>query len=147
MITHYRGLYSPLHQFRSEMDRLLTGFLGPAADGLLPPLLGNQPAVNCWETDGAVMVEMEVPGLKKEHLDLSVSGGELTMKIDRPDLVQEGVVYHRRERPVGAISRVLQLPVEVDANRVEAELHDGVLTLHLPKAESVKPRKIKVNVK
>jgi len=144
MIAQYRSLRSPYDLLRGEMDRLLTGFLGPAADGLLPPLVGNQPAVNCWETEDAVMVETEVPGLKKEQLELSVSGGELTMKIDRPDAAQEGIVYHRRERPVGAFSRVLPLPCEVDGSRVEAELHDGVLTITLPKAERAKPRKIEV---
>ena len=100
--------------------------------------------MNVWEQDDAILVELEVPGVKKEHLDLSVVGKELSIRIERPDGEQEGVVYHRRERPVGNFSRVLPLPSEVDANRVSAELHDGVLTITLPKAESAKPRKITV---
>jgi HSP20 family protein len=126
------------------MDRLLTGFFGPAADGLLPPMFRNQPAVNVWERDDALLVEMEVPGVKSQDLDVSVAGGELSIRIARPDAVPEGVIYHRRERPTGAIQRMLRLPVEVNADRVEAQLRDGVLTITLPKAESAKPRKINV---
>ena len=111
----------PLHQLRDEMDRLLTGFFGPAADGLLPAMFRNQPAVNVWEREDALLVEMEVPGVKSQDLDISVAGGELSIRIQRPDVAQEGVTYHRRERPVGAFQRVLRLPVEVNADRVEAQ--------------------------
>lgn len=143
MVFRYRNLGFPVHQLRDEMDRLLTGFFRQAD---LPWVTGRrgQPAVNVWETADAVMVEMEVPGLRKDQLDVSVAGGELSLKIDRPQLNEEGVTYHRRERPVGTFTRVLRLPVEVDADRVEAELRGGVLTITLPKAESAKPRKITV---
>jgi HSP20 family protein len=144
MVFGYRNTRHPLHQFRDEMDRLLTGLLGPAADGLLPPALRNQPAVNVCEQPDALLVEMEVPGIKNDQVDISVAGGELSVKINRPDIAQEGVTYHRRERPIGPQTRTLRLPVEVDADRVEAELHDGVLLITLPKAASAKPRKINV---
>jgi HSP20 family protein len=127
------------------MDRLIGGVLGWVPEEFTPPLLRNQPSVNIWEENDAVLVELEVPGVTKDQLDLSVVGNELTVRINRPEVEQEGVVYHRRERPVGNFSRVLELPSEVDANRVGAELHDGVLTVTLPKAESAKPRKIAVN--
>ncbi len=144
MVFGYRHPRQPLQQLRDEMDRLWSGFLGPAADGLLAPVLQNQPAANVWEQGDALLVELEVPGVKSEPVDLSVANGELSIKINRPEEPAEGVTYHRRERPVGAASRVLRLPVEVDADRVEAELHDGVLLIKLPKAESAKPRKINV---
>ncbi len=144
MVLGYHSTRPPLHQLRHEMDRLLTGFFGPAADGLLPAMFRNQPAVNVWEREDALLVEMEVPGIKSQDLDVSVAGGELSIRIQRPDVAQEGVTYHRRERPVGALQRVLRLPVEVDADRVEAQIRDGVLTITLPKAESAKPRKINV---
>ena len=100
--------------------------------------------MNVWEQGDALLVEMEVPGVKSDQVDISVAGGELSIKIDRPEVAQEGVTYHRRERPVGSFTRVLRLPVEVDADRVEAELRDGVLMITLPKAEAAKPRKINV---
>jgi HSP20 family protein len=90
------------------------------------------------------MVEMEVPGVKSGQIDVSVAGDELTIKAQRPDVSEDGVTYHRRERPTGNFTRVLSLPCAVDANRVEAELAEGVLTLRLPKAEAAKPRKINV---
>ena len=90
------------------------------------------------------MSSLEVPGLKTDQLDLSVVGDQLSIRVERPDAAQDGMTYHRRERPVGSFTRVLQLPVEVEADKVQADLNDGVLTIRLPKAEAAKPRKIQV---
>ena len=146
MLTRYRNPFLPVHQLRDEMDRLLTGVFGQTPDWAMPEAWRGQPAVNVWENDNAIMVETEVPGLKSDQLEISVIGDELTLKVQRPDLEQEGVTYHRRERPVGSFSRVLRLPAEVNAEGVRAELHDGVLSISLPKAESARPRKIEVTV-
>lgn len=138
--------FSPFHQLRSEMDRLLNGFLGSATNGGSHPVAGrSQPAVNLWDRNDSLMLEMEIPGVKSEQIDISVTGLDLTIKVQRPDFVEEGVTYHRRERPVGDFTRVLRLPCEVNSDKVSAELHNGVLTLTLPKAEVAKPRKISVN--
>jgi HSP20 family protein len=144
MVLDYRVSRHPLGQLRDEMDRLWGGFFGPAADGVVPTLFRSQPAANIWEQGDALLVELELPGVKSDQLDISVVGDELTVKVERPDVAQEGVTYHRRERPVGSFTRVLRLPIEVNSERVEAELHDGVLLVTLPKAESAKPRKINV---
>ena len=144
MVFRVRNRLHPIHHLRDDVDRLLTGVFGPWTEAGLPNLGRSRPAVNIWEQDDALLVELEVPGLRSDQLEISVVGDELSVKIDRPDLEQEGVTYHRRERSVGSFTRVLRLPVEVDADRVEAELRDGVLTITLPKAESAKPRKIQV---
>jgi HSP20 family protein len=144
MVMGYPYTRHPLHQLRGEVDRLLGGFFRPAADGLVSSVFRGQPAINVWEEGDALLVEMEVPGVKSEQVDISVVGDELSIKLDRQDETREGATYHRRERPNGACARVLRLPVAVDADRVEAELHDGVLTIRLPKAENAKPRKINV---
>ncbi|NLF07779.1 MAG: Hsp20/alpha crystallin family protein [Pirellulaceae bacterium] len=144
MMLGYRNLGNPFQQLRNEMDRLLTGYFVPAADGLLSHVLREQPAVNVWQRDDALYVEMEVPGVKSEEVDVAVAGGELTIKIDRSEPNEEGVTYHRRERPVGSFRRSLRLPFEVDAEKVEAEIRNGVLTVMLPKSETAKPRKISV---
>jgi HSP20 family protein len=144
MVFGYQNTRHPLNQLRNEVDRLLTGFLGPGTEGVLPGIFRNQPAVNVWEQQDSLKVEMELPGVKSDQLDISVAGAELSVKVNRPDVDQEDVTYHRRERPVGTFSRIVRLPIEVDANRVEADLRDGVLTITLPKAESAKPRKINV---
>jgi len=146
MAFGYPTTRHPFHQLRDEMDRLLTGFLGPAGDGLLPAVFRGHPAVNVWEKDDALMVEMEVPGVKTDEVEVSVAKGELSIRINRAAETEEEkhVTYHRRERPIGSFSRVVRLPVEVDADHVAAALHDGVLTITLPKAPSAKPRKINV---
>lgn len=134
----------PLSQLRDEMDRLLTGFLGWLPSGTMPVAGRGHPAANLWETADAVLVELEVPGVKPDQVDLSVVGGELTLTVSRDEGVGDGVTYHRRERPAGAFTRVLRLPVEVDADQVAAQLTNGVLTITLPKAEAGKPRRIQV---
>jgi HSP20 family protein len=144
MVFRDLSIRNPLYQFRDEMDRLFNGFFGPAAEGAVSTFLRGQPAVNLWEQDDAVVVEMEVPGVKKDQIDLSVVGRELTIRINRPEVVQENVVCHRCERPVGNFSRTLPLPSDVDADHVAANLQEGVLTITLPKAEIAKPRKITV---
>lgn len=133
---------NPLSQLRTEMDRLFSGFMPEAQEAFWPGR--NQPALNLWETEDTLHVECELPGVKGDQLDLSVIGDQLTIKIERPEMAGNGVTYHRRERPVGSFSRVLQLPLEVDADKVEAELQNGVLTLTLPKAPAARPRKINV---
>lgn len=144
MVFGYRTTRHPFHQLRDEVDRLLTGAFGSAANGFLPGVFRSQPAINVWEQDDALKVEMELPGVKGDQIDIAVAGGELTVKVNAAEVAQEGVTYHRRERPVGSVSRIVRLPVEVNADRVEADLRDGVLTITLPKAESAKPRKINV---
>jgi len=144
MPLRYRGLRHPVTQLRDEMDRLLTGFFGPPAEGSWTPTSRSQPAVNLWEQGDALVAELEVPGVTSEQLDISVIGGELSLEIHRPDPPGDGVTYHRRERPTGSFARVLRLPADVDANRVQAELKDGIVTITLPKAEEAKPCRIKV---
>ena len=86
MVFGYRTTRHPFHQFRDEVDRLLTGVLRRAADGLLPGVFRSQPAINVWEQNDALKVEMELPGVKSEQLDISVAGGELSVKVNAPTL-------------------------------------------------------------
>lgn len=144
MVTHFLNPEaSPLNQLRREVDRLMTGFMGdwdPAALGVgraMPPM-------NVWEQEDALMVEAELPGVKSDQIEVSVVGDELTLNVERPEPKCEGTACHRHERPEGGISRVLRLPVAVDAEKVQAKLVDGVLTITLPKAEAARPRKIAV---
>lgn len=143
----FRPLLSryPTQQFRQEMDRLLSDFFGNGGPSGGPAAATTRPAVNAWETPEALGIELEVPGVKQDQIEISVVGNELALKIERPELAQEGVTYHRRERAVGTLSRVMRLPVEVDAERVSAELRNGILTVTLPKAAAARPRKIQVS--
>ncbi len=143
MIYRPSGARQTLDQLRDEVNRLFSGVM-ENVNGPWFAAGRNAPAVNLWERPDALEVELEVPGVRSEHVDLSVAENELTIRIQRPETAEEGVVYHRRERPTGAFQRVLRLPVPVDAERVAADLRNGVLKITLPKAESARPRKINV---
>ncbi len=102
------------------------------------------PALNVWEQGDDLYAEAELPGISGDDIDVSVVGSDLTIRGKRGPELPAGSSYHRRERGEGEFTRVLRLPIEVDANRVEASLKNGVLLIKLPKAESAKPKKIKV---
>lgn len=132
-----------LSQLRQEVDRLVSGVASVLPDA---PWFGSpsRPALNVWEEGDGLKIEAELPGVQNEHVEVSVAGGEMSLKVERPEVEQADVTYHRRERPVGTFTRVLRLPFEVDAERVQADLKDGVLTITLPKSAAAKPRKIVV---
>ncbi len=136
---------APLGDLRREMDRLLDEF---GLRGARMPLWesGGYPALNIWDAGDAICVEAEVPGITHDNLEVFAIGKELTIKGRRPAMSEgEGdVTYHRQERLTGDFTRVVTLPVEVESDRVEASLKDGVLNRRLPKAQSAKPRKITV---
>ncbi|MBN2559775.1 MAG: Hsp20/alpha crystallin family protein [Phycisphaerae bacterium] len=136
----------PLNGLREEVDRLFTDFFQdvPMAGRLGLRSGSSFPAINAWDDAQNLYVEAELPGLKLEDIEVLVVGDEVTIKGERKDAHQEGALYHRRERGVGGFSRTLRLPSDVDADRVEASLLDGVLLVTLPKAEAAKPRKVQV---
>ncbi len=146
MLTRRTNGMDPINALRGEVEHLFDEFLhgAPGRSRFGWPMSPAFPALNIWEDEHNVRVEAELSGLKLEDLDISVVGNELTIKGERKARQPEDVVYHRRERGTGAFSRVLRLPVDIDANRVEASLKNGVLTITLPKAEAAKPRKIQI---
>jgi HSP20 family protein len=102
--------------------------------------------MNLWETDQALLVEVEVPGIAESDLDVEVTGKDVTIRGRRQALKAKDAVYHRRERQVGEFERTFQVPIDIDGDQVEAKLVDGVLSVTLPKAAVAKPRKIAVHV-
>ena len=141
-----RRINYPVVRFRNEMDRLMDNFLENAPSEFPFGVWGRRtfPALNVWEEGDKLLAEAEVPGLKMDDLEVTVQGDELTIKGERQAGEEEDVTYHRRERGLGRFSRVIRLPVEVNADKVQATLREGVLTITLPKAEAVLPRKIEV---
>jgi HSP20 family protein len=135
-------LWASFDRLQGEMDHLF-GDLGVG----LPRNVGlaTFPPVNVWEDTEAFHVEVEVPGLTQEQVNVSVTHkNQLTIQGERlPEDASKGR-WHRRERGFGRFQRVLKLPVPVDAERVEAKLENGLLALTLPKAEEAKPRRIAV---
>ncbi len=134
---------APFEQLRREISNLLDEF-NPL--GVRETLFGaaSFPAVNIWEGGDCLHAEAELPGVSQENLEILVVGNELTLKGRRPAPEGQDLAYHRRERGTGEFVRVVTLPTEIEADKVEASLKDGVLTLKLPKAEAARPRKITV---
>ena len=107
------------------------------------------PAVDIFQTDQhEVVLKAEVPGVKREDIDIKVENNTLTITGERR---QEKSVakehYHRVERCYGAFTRSFSLPNTIDSEKVRAEYRDGVLTVTLPLREEAKPRQITVDVK
>jgi HSP20 family protein len=105
------------------------------------------PSIIISTTESELIVRAEVPGMKLEDFDISVSGDVLTLQGIRPtgdDL--SGGWFHRRERESGGFSRAIRLPAEVDDSEAEASYIAGVLTVSLPLKQAAKPRQIPVKV-
>ncbi len=100
------------------------------------------------ETKDAYLVEAVLPGLKPEDLDITIQDNVLTItgEIRQEQRGGEKANYHRVERRYGRVARSVSLPSQVDSDKVQATLSNGILRLEIPKAESVKPRKITVNM-
>ncbi len=113
----------------------------PTRDG------GFVAALDLSETPEAYIVEMAVPGMKAEDLNVTIENGVLTIsgEVKQSEEAKERN-YHRIERRYGRFSRNITLPATVRGDAIEAHLEHGVLTLRVPKAEEVKPRKITINV-
>ena len=106
------------------------------------------PPVDIYETaNHEVVLKAELPGLKRDDIDLTVENNTLTIRGERrkDETVAEDR-YHRVERIVGPFLRSFTLPATVDASRVRAEYRDGVLTVTLPTRAEARPRQIEVNV-
>ena len=103
------------------------------------------PPLSIFQDDDGVTVLAELPGVKLEDVTVEMEGDRLRLGARRagPEGVKEEQ-YHRQERQVGEFSREVRLPAGLDAEKIEAKLTDGVLSVRLPKAESARPRKITV---
>jgi HSP20 family protein len=101
------------------------------------------PPVNITARNDEYLLEVEMPGVNKDGLEISVEGHELTLVGKRqPEQVAGDVVY--RESSEADYRRVFEISSDIDTGKISAEMHQGIVKLHLPKAERVKPRKIKI---
>jgi HSP20 family protein len=128
-----------MQQLQNEMNRLFTRW------GETSESAAAYPAVNVWEEGDAVWVEAELPGVRREDLEMFVTGGnQLSLKGERKPFTPEKSIRHRQERGFGTFHRVILLPFPVDGDKVDAHFENGVLSIKLAKHESAKPRKITV---
>lgn len=103
------------------------------------------PAVNVWRGAEEAVVTAELPGINPAEVEITAKGNSLTLKGSRKaGELKEGEFFQRKERWTGDFERTIELPFEVDAEKVTAKYSRGVLTIKAPRAESEKPRKIAI---
>ncbi len=109
------------------------------------PFEGKIPRVDIIDREAEVVIRAELPGVKKEDLDVSLNDNSVTIRgTTKHEETEEKGEYHRREMSYGEFSRTVALPSEVDRNKAKAKFKDGVLELTLPKVETAKRNSIRI---
>jgi len=128
----------PLQSLREEMQDFFAQVTGD--DETFWPLSRVSPRLDISETDQAVEVRMDLPGIKPEEIDVQLNANTLTISGER----RESRTYHRVERRMGTFSRSISLPCPVKEDSIDARYKDGILTVSLPKMEECKSQKFTV---
>lgn len=128
--------------FREEIDNLFNRFFEPLAS---PGETAFLPPIDIAENENEIVVKAELPGLKAEDLDVSVRENMLVISGHKKEETEERREdYYHLERRFGSFYRSIPLSFPVDEDKIDASCHDGILTVHLPKSEKSKPKKITV---
>ena len=138
--------FGRLTNLRDEIDRL---FETPLAELTRTSQLlsGWNPALDVYEDKDNLVVKAEIPGMKREDIDVSLHDGSLSISGERKsESKHEDAETYHSERFFGKFQRTVTLPTPVAADKVKAQYKDGILTVTLPKTEEAKPKHIDVNV-
>jgi HSP20 family protein len=134
--------FADLSRLRHQIDRLVDAESRAAR----PQENGRvwRPSVDLFESNEALTLVLDLPGVSRETLDVQLTGDELTVRGERKPMVPENSTCAHSERLFGQFQRTFKIGVPVQADAVDATYREGVLTVQVPKAQSVKPRKIEV---
>ncbi len=148
MITRWNDPFRELESFRSQMNRLFGEAFPTSRTGdEAPSLAAWAPPVDITETPDQLVFQVELPGFSQDDLRLRAENGVLTLEGERKfEKESEKKAYHRVERAYGRFVRAFSLPVNVDADKINATLVDGILTVELPKREEAKPKSIPIGI-
>jgi HSP20 family protein len=139
----YRNPFNELERMRRQMDLLAGSMFGGAPQQAAAS--GVYPALNVTEDKDKYYIRAELPGLKNEDLDIQATGKSISISGQKKIAPEDdNAKYHRREREAGRFSRIIDLPDNIDTEKVEAGLANGILTITIPKAEAVKPKQITI---
>lgn len=144
-LSNWSGVHR-LADLSQELDRL---FEAPIAGfNRASQVLGTwSPALEAFEDKDNFVIKVELPGVKKEDVKVSLENGSLTIAGERrSETKDEDAEVHHTERFYGRFERTLSLPKDIAADRVKAQYQDGILTVTLPKTEQAKPKQIDVSV-
>jgi HSP20 family protein len=140
MASLFPDPFDALFQFQRAVDALRSSdWLGASPSGG-----GSYPPLNIFRKGDDIIVLTEVPGIAKEDLRIQAKGKTIRIAGKKTINYGDKVGIHRRERLAGSFDRAVTVPVEIDPDRIKAECRDGILALILPRAESDKPRSIRV---
>ena len=138
--------FGRLTDLRDEIDRLFDGTLAEFAQGS-NLLSGWTPAFDVYEDKDNFTVVAELPGMKKENIEVSLHDGSLSVSGERKsESKRDDTEVYRTERFFGRFQRTISLPTAVAADKIKAQYKDGILTVTLPKTEEAKPKQIDVAV-
>ena len=140
MITTFADPFDALLSLQRELEARF------ASDWLhdLTTSRGPFPPINVFQQGEDILAIMELPGIDRDDLQIQAKANTIRVSGKKNLDYSDGASVHRRERVSGEFDRTLSLPVELDPNGIKAEYRDGLLALFLPRAESDKPRSIKV---
>ena len=134
-----RNPLTEFEQLLSEMSGLMESTVGSAA-----PAVAWTPLADVTESDDAFHIEIELPGVKKKDINVEANGQEVVVTGEIKERERKGVL-RRSTRRTGSFEYRLRLPGEVDNEKINAQMSDGVLTITVPKAEVAKPRHIEIS--
>jgi len=141
MLTSFNDPFAAMLAFQRALEaRLASDWMGGGTAGM-----GGYPPINIFQQGDDFVAVIELPGIDKEGLQIEAKekairvSGKKTVKYD------EKASVHRRERLSGAFDRTISLPLQIDSDKIRAEYRDGILALFIPRAESEKPRTIKIS--
>lgn len=138
-------MFGAMNLLRNKMDRIFSDYdrSGISGPGYRPA--SNSPRTNLMENGDKFEVQAEIPGISKEDLNIKIQGNYLEISGNRSVGTPDGYKVHRNERGGSIFSRCFTLPDEVDADKADARLENGILYLTLPKSEAAKPKQITIN--
>ena len=138
-------MFDAMDLFRSRLNRMFTDYSGAYGEDFGWRDMNGSPRTNLYDSGDTIQLIAEVPGLSKEDLNIRIQGNYLELSGTRNSDAPQGYKAHRVERDFTSFTRSFTLPADVNADKIEAVLHDGLLTLVLPKAEAAKPKQISIS--
>ena len=141
--------YNPMREMVGLSDRLNRMFEEMSGFNVDNEITGSwAPAVDVYESENAIEIKADLPGMTEKDIDVTVENNTLTIKGERKfENEEKRETYHRVERQYGSFYRSFQLPNTVDVTKINANFRNGILELALPKKEETRPKKIAINVK
>jgi HSP20 family protein len=139
-MTNFNDPFETLFAIQRALDaRIASDWMGSRTTGI-----GSFPPINIFQQNDDFVAIVELPGVDKDDLEIEVKENTIRISGDKTIKYEDGASIHRRERVWGVFDRTLSVPIQINPDAVKAEYRDGVLALFIPRAESDKPRTIKI---